>query len=58
MNGKELGMINANEPVQLLEKTSDGRWYRIIDIRNVTGWVSATLLTIEKQVADQVPVAK
>lgn len=58
VNGKELGMINANEPVQLLEKTSDGRWYRIIDIRNVTGWVSATLLTIEKQVADQVPVAK
>jgi hypothetical protein len=58
VTGKVLDQINANETVQLLEKTSDGAWYRITNIRNVSGWVSATLLTIDPATAKKVPVAK
>jgi len=57
VTGKVLDQINANESVQLLEKTSDGAWYRITNIRNITGWVSVTLLTIDPATAKQVPIA-
>ncbi|GAB4204149.1 MAG: SH3 domain-containing protein [Roseiflexaceae bacterium] len=56
LNGRVLDQINANETVVLLEKTANGQWYRITNIRNVSGWVSATLLRIDAQVAAQVPV--
>jgi hypothetical protein len=58
VTGKVLDQINAKETVQLVEKSSDGAWYRITNIRNVTGWVSVTLLTIDPATAKQVPVAK
>jgi uncharacterized protein YgiM (DUF1202 family) len=58
VTGKVLDQIKANETVQLIEKTSDGAWYRITNIRNVTGWVSVTLLTIDSATANKVPVAK
>jgi flagellar FliL protein len=58
VTGRVLDQINANETVELLEKTSDGGWYRITNIRDVTGWVSVTLLTIDADVARQVPVAQ
>jgi flagellar FliL protein len=58
VTGKVLDQINANETVQLIEKTSDGAWYRITNIRNVTGWVSVTLLTIDPATAKNVPVAQ
>jgi flagellar FliL protein len=57
VTGKVLDQINANEKVDLLQKTSDGGWYRITNIRGVTGWVSATLLSVGPDVARQVPVA-
>lgn len=53
-----LDQINAGETVQLLAKTADGRWYQITNIRNVTGWVSVTLLTVDPDVAQQVPVGE
>jgi flagellar FliL protein len=58
VTGKPLDQINAKETVQLLEKTSDGAWYRITNQRGVTGWVSTTLLRIPADIARQVPVAK
>ena len=58
LNGRVLDQINAGETVQLLEKTADGLWYRITNIRSVSGWVSRSLLTIDPQVAQQVPVTK
>jgi SH3-like domain-containing protein len=58
VTGKVLDQINAKETVQLVEKTSDGAWYRITNIRNVTGWVSVTLLTIDSATAQKVPVAQ
>jgi SH3-like domain-containing protein len=58
VTGRPLDQINAGETVQLLAKTSDGGWYQITNIRNVTGWVSVTLLTIDPAVAQQVPIAK
>jgi flagellar FliL protein len=58
VTGKPLDQINADETVQLLAKTADGGWYQITNIRNVTGWVSVTLLKIDPAVAKQVPIAK
>lgn len=58
LSGKVLDQINAGEKVQLLEKTSDGAWYKITNIRNKTGWVSKTLLTITQDVIEQVPPSK
>lgn len=48
--------INANEQVTLLERTENGQWYRITSVRGVTGWVSASLLTVDDATAAQVPV--
>ncbi len=47
--------INANEQVTLLERTENGQWYRITSVRGVTGWVSASLLTVDEATAAQVP---
>jgi flagellar FliL protein len=58
LSGRFLDQNNAGEPVQLLEKTADGRWYRMTNIRSVTGWFSASLLTIDSDIAAQVPVAR
>ncbi len=58
INGKVLDQINAKETVTLLERTADAAWFKITNIRGVTGWVSATLLTIDDAVKQQVPVAK
>jgi hypothetical protein len=57
VTGRVLDQINANETVELLQKTSDGGWYQITNIRGVTGWVSATLLTVADDVKQQVQVA-
>lgn len=53
-----LDQINAAETVQLLRKTANGQWYQIKDIRNITGWVNVTLLTIDPAVAAKVPVGQ
>jgi Bacterial SH3 domain len=58
VTGRPLDQVNAGETVQLIAKTADGAWYKITNIRGVTGWVSATLLTIDAKVAKQVPIAK
>jgi flagellar FliL protein len=58
VTGRPVDEVNADETVQLLEKTADGAWYRITDIRGKTGWVSVTLLKIDPDVAKQVPIAK
>jgi flagellar FliL protein len=52
-----LDQVNAGETVQLLQKTSDGGWYQIRNIRGVAGWVNVTLLTLDPSVAAKVPVA-
>jgi hypothetical protein len=57
VTGRPLDQVNADETVQLLEKTADSAWYKITTIRGVSGWVSATLLRIDAEVARQVPVA-
>jgi uncharacterized protein YgiM (DUF1202 family) len=58
LRGQVLDQINADETVDLLEKSANGQWYRITNTRNVTGWVSVTLLTIDPDVARRVPVAE
>lgn len=55
VNGRPLDQVHAGETVQLLARTSDGAWYRVVTARQVTGWVSQTLLTIDPQVAERVP---
>lgn len=53
-----LDQINARETVELLAKNEAGTWYQIKNIRGVTGWVSASLLTIDPAVEAKLPVAK
>ncbi|MEO7912196.1 MAG: SH3 domain-containing protein [Roseiflexaceae bacterium] len=49
-----LGQLHAGEVVRLLERSSDSTWYRVA-APEAEGWVSATLLTIDAEVAKQVP---
>ncbi|NWG18802.1 MAG: SH3 domain-containing protein [Chloroflexi bacterium] len=58
LQGQVLDQINARETVELLSKTPDGTWYRITNIRGVTGWVNRTLLTVDPDVARRVPVGQ
>ena len=51
-----LGQLHAGEVVTLLERSNDSAWYRV-QAPEAEGWVSATLLTIDPEVAKQVPTA-
>jgi hypothetical protein len=51
-----LGQLHADEVVTLLERTNDSAWYRV-KAPEAEGWVSATLLTIDPEVAKQVSTA-
>lgn len=53
-----LDQINAGETVQLLGKSDDGNWYKIVNKRSVTGWVSRTLLNLTPELIAQVSAAK
>lgn len=57
VSGKPLDQINAGETVQLVAKTADGVWYKIVNERNITGWVHVSLLTIDRAVVAKVPIA-
>lgn len=50
--------VNAGEEVELLEKTSDGVWYRVRNPRDQVGWTHNTLLAIPPAIVGQVPVAQ
>ena len=54
LSGDVLDQNNAGEIVTLLAKNGDGTWYRLTNPRGVTGWFSATLLTIQPSVAAKV----
>ena len=54
--GAILDQNNALESVTLIEKTADGVWYKMTNLRGVTGWFSASLLKIDPSVVAQVPV--
>jgi hypothetical protein len=57
VGGRPLGQLHAGQTVQLLARTADGIWYRVI-APEATGWVHVSLLKIDAAVAKQVPVAK
>ena len=57
IEGEVLDQIHARESVRLLAKTADARWYRIVNPRDLVGWVSATLLKIDPALVEAVPVA-
>ncbi|WP_298816393.1 SH3 domain-containing protein [Chloroflexus sp.] len=50
--------VEANEVVELLERTADGSWYRVLNVRDREGWVQASLLGIPDDVIAQVPIAQ
>lgn len=56
VTGAPLDQVNANETVQLLGKNNDATWYLLVTPRNVTGWVSASLLTVAPTAVAAVPV--
>jgi len=39
----------------LLQKTANGQWYLITNLRNKVGWVSATLLTTDPAMVANLP---
>jgi flagellar FliL protein len=53
----QLDRVNVEETVELLEKTAASDWYRVRNVRDVEGWVQASLLGIPPEIAAQVPVA-
>lgn len=53
-----LDQNNAGELVQLLAKSANGAWYKLTNPRGITGWSSASLLTIDAGVAAKVPVER
>ena len=50
-----LGQVHAGEVVTLLERSNNSAWYRVT-APEAEGWVSATLLTVNADVAKQVPI--
>ncbi|ABU59679.1 SH3 type 3 domain protein [Roseiflexus castenholzii DSM 13941] len=48
--------VNQGEEVQLLGRSDNGRWYLVLTVRGVAGWVSATLLNVPPETAVLVPV--
>jgi hypothetical protein len=56
VTGTILDQVNATETVMLLQKNGAGTWYLLVTLRDVTGWVSATLLRIDPKVAALIPV--
>lgn len=56
LRGAVLGQLHAGEVVTLIEKTTDGQWYHVA-APEATGWVSASLLRVDRAVADQVKPA-
>ncbi len=48
--------VNQGEEVQLLGRSDNGRWYLVLTVRGVAGWVSAALLSVPPETAAQVPV--
>jgi flagellar FliL protein len=55
-NADVLGQLHAGEVVSLLERSNDSAWYRV-KAPEAEGWVSATLLTIDPDMAKQVPTS-
>lgn len=53
----ELDRVNLDEVVELTQKTADGAWYQVTNVRDISGWVAASLLGIPDDVAQSVPVA-
>ncbi len=53
-----LDQINAAETVQLLGKSDDGNWYKIVNQRSVTGWVSRSLLNLTPELIAKVGPAQ
>lgn len=51
-----LGQLHAGEVVTLLERSNDSAWYRV-KAPEAEGWVSATLLKIDAEMAKQVPTS-
>jgi len=53
----ELDRVNLDEVVELKQKSADGAWYEVTNVRDISGWVPATLLGVPDEVAQSVPVA-
>lgn len=54
----QIDRVEVNEVVELFERTADGTWYRVRNVRDREGWVQASLLGIPDDVAAQVPVTQ
>ena len=55
--GTVLGQLHAQQTVTLIAKTADGMWYHVV-APEAEGWAHVSLLTIPRNVAAQVAVAR
>jgi hypothetical protein len=58
LSSTERDRVNVDEVVSLKQKTAEGDWYEVENVRGIVGWVPAGLLGIPEDVAAQVPVAE
>ena len=61
IDGPPLDQVRAGETVQLISKNSSSTWFKVSygrDGKTITGWISKTLLTIDRVVEQQVPVGQ
>jgi hypothetical protein len=56
VSASPIDRVNQGEEVQLLGRSDNGRWYLVLTVRGVAGWVSAALLSVPPETAAQVPV--
>ncbi|MGQ9548510.1 MAG: SH3 domain-containing protein [Roseiflexus sp.] len=56
VRASSIDRVNQGEEVQLLGRSDNGRWYLVLTIRGVAGWVSAVLLSVPPDTAALVPV--
>jgi flagellar FliL protein len=57
LRGLVIDQVNAGESVTLLARNADSTWLKIINERQITGWVSRTLLTVAPDDLRNLPVS-
>ncbi len=57
LRGLVIDQVNAGESVTLLARNADSTWVKIINEREIMGWVSRTLLTVSPNDLRDLPVS-
>ena len=53
-----LGQLQAGEAVSLVGQSSDRVWLQILDARGVSGWVQRSMLQLDAESGDRLPIVE